>query len=795
MTEHLGEQSLGISQSVRENLPAQLTTFIGREREIRALRAMLQQPEVRLVTLTGVGGVGKTRLGLKIAAELLDVFPDGVFYVSLAPISDPGLVIPTIAETLGIREVGDRILLDLLKAYLHDRSMLLLLDNFEQVIAASVQAADLLTACPKLKVVVTSRSVLHVQGEQEFHVPPLTIPDPKDKADLEALSQYESVALFLQRAHAALPDFHLNETNAATIAEICMQLEGLPLAIVLAAARIKLLPPQALLARLEHRLNVLTSGSRDLPVRHQTLRNMIAWSYHLLNMREQRLFRHFSVFVGGCTLEAVEAVCYETKQEMSSALDEVASLVDKSLLLQVAREGEARLMMLKTIREYGLEILQESGEAEHVQNVHAGYFLNMAEELGTHYFDNLATEALDRLEREFENLRTALTWLAESGEIGQALRLAVALWWFWYARGHLSEGRRWLEQLLSKNEGVTSSLIAKALNDVGWFAYQQDDYAKSKEWLDEALNISRQIGDKKEIGISLHRLSLVAWREEDYPSLQTYSDEALIIFNELGDKEGIADTLLLLSETYFQSEDYENCSKLIEQAMALFRELGDQWAIAYSLIEQADAVFMQGDLITARTLTEESLSISIELGYMSVIAYGLEHLAEISSAMDEPVRAAQLWGTEEALRDGEIARGSFLRNMPSIVHESYMRSLADVRERLGDEAFAIAWAEGRAMTPAQALAAQASMPAHKSAPAKRASKHPAKVRSIPSDELTEREVEVLRLVARGLTNEQVAEKLFISPRTVNSHLTSIYAKIDVTSRSGATRYAIENKLV
>ncbi|HXX78900.1 MAG TPA: LuxR C-terminal-related transcriptional regulator, partial [Ktedonobacteraceae bacterium] len=685
--------------------------------------------------------------------------------------------------------------LDLLKAYLHDKSMLLLLDNFEQVIAAAVQVADLLASCTKLKVLVTSRSVLHVRGEQEFPVPSLTTPDPKEQSDLQMLSQYESVALFLQQAHAALPDFQLNETNAATIAKICMQLDGLPLAIELAAARIKLLPPQALLARLEHRLRVLTGGSRDVPARHQTLRNTIGWSYQLLGTHEQRLFRRLAVFVGGCSLEAVEAVCYETQQESHSSLDQIASLIDKSLLQQVAREGESRLMMLETIREFGLEILHESGEAEQIHNAHARYFLSMAEELGSHYFDAQATVTLDLLEREFENLRTALTWLAESGETELALRLAVTLWWFWYARGHLSEGRRWVEQLLRYSDGITAALRAKALNDVGWFAYQQDDYAQAKKWFNEGLSIARQIGGKKETGVSLHRLSLVAWREEDYLPLQTYSDEALIIFNELGDKEGIADTLLLLSETFFQSEDYENSYRMREQAMALFRDLGDQWAIAYSLIELADVVFMQGDAVIARKLTEESLSISIDLGYMSVIAYGLEHLAKISAAMDEPVRAAQLWGTEEALRDGEIAKGSFLRNMPSINHESYIRSMAAVRNRLGDEAFAIAWAEGRAMTPAQALAAQGSVPTRKSAPAKRLSKHPAWLRTSPSHELTEREAEVLRLVARGLTNEQVARQLFISPRTVNSHLTTIYAKIGVSSRSGATRYAIENKLV
>ena len=331
MTEWIAEQSIWNRKNERHNLPAQLTTFIGRRREVAIVRALLQRPEVRLVTLTGTGGVGKTRLGLQVAIEVLDEFVEGVYFVSLAPISDPDLVVPTIAEILEIREVGDRILVDLLKAYLRDKCLLLLLDNFEQVLAAAVQVSDLLLACPQLKVIVTSRAVLHVRGEQEFSVSPLAVPDPQHLPDLVALSQYEAVTLFLQRAQAAMPDFQMNEANAATIAEICIHLDGLPLAIELAAARIKLLPPQAMLTRLEQRLHILTGGPRDVPVRQQTLRNTIAWSYHLLDTQEQQLFRRLSVFVGDCTLEAVECVCYETQQEALSALSEIASLLDKSL--------------------------------------------------------------------------------------------------------------------------------------------------------------------------------------------------------------------------------------------------------------------------------------------------------------------------------------------------------------------------------------------------------------------------------------------------------------------------------
>ncbi len=793
MTEHLRDQSISNWQVVRENLPAQLTTFIGREKEVSAVSALLRRPEVRLVTLTGTGGVGKTRLGLQVAAEVLDDFTEEVFFVSLAPISDPSLVIPTITEVLGIREIGDRILLDLLKAYLQEKHLLLLLDNFEQVMGAAVQVTDLLAACPQLKMLVTSRAVLHVRGEQEFTVPPLAIPDPKHLPDLMVLSQYEAVALFLQRVQAVMPDFHMTDANAAAIAEICIRLDGLPLAIELAAVRVKLLPPQALLTRLVHRLHLLTGGARDVPVRQQTLRNTIAWSYQLLDTHEQRLFRRLSVFVGGCTLEAVEAVCYELQEEALSALGEIASLLDKSLLQQVAQEGEARLLLLETIREYGLECLRESGETQLIQSSHSRYYLSLAEELEPQYFGAQATAVLDQLEGEHENLRAALTWLAESGEKELALRLAGALWWFWFARSHLSEGWHWFELLLSSSEGVAASVRAKALIDVGWFANQQQDYAHAKTWLNEGLRLSRQFGDKQQTGCALFRLGLVAWNETDFAATQALAEEALTMFNDVCDKYGIADTLILLSFSDMERGEYARARDLAEQALSLFRELGYQWSIAYTLRGLARVTLLQGDAVTARKLTEESLALSIESGYMGGITFGLEHLAEISAALGEPVRAAQLGGTEEALRDGVIAIGSFMPNLPSIQRERYNRSMAAVHNLLGEKAFATAWAEGRAMTPAQALAAlESEVIPYTFTPSGQSSTPPAKSPPTFPDGLTAREVEVLRLVAQGLTDVQIADHLIISPRTVNSHLTSIYGKIQVSSRAAATRYAIEH---
>ena len=488
-------------------VPAILTPLVGREQDVASICTLLARPEVRLLTLLGVGGIGKTRLVIQVASQLRDRFADGVCFVGLASIRDPSLVISSIAHALGLQEGGEQPLVETVTTWLRDKRFLLLLDNFEQIVSAAPLLVDLLAACPRLVILVTSREVLRLSPEQLFPVPPLALPDLAQRIEQEELAQYAAVSLFLQRAQAIKPDFMLTQANGRAIAELCVRLDGLPLALELAAARIRLLPPQALLARLAQRFQVLTGGSRTLPQRQQTLHNTLQWSYDLLNEEEQRLFRHLSVFVGGCTLEAAEAVCGTSSDAAvsmeGSMLDAVASLIDKSLLHQTEQEGgEPRLAMLETIREFGREALVASGEAEVTQRAHAAYYLALAEEAEPRLTGAGRGRWLERLQCEHENLRAALARLMEHKEWEAALRLGGALVHFWWMRGYLSEGRTKLARALAGSRGVVATpLRAKALCAAGTLAARQGDYVQAEILCGESLALFRALDDPEAAGL------------------------------------------------------------------------------------------------------------------------------------------------------------------------------------------------------------------------------------------------------------------------------------------------------
>ena len=617
------------------NIPVQRTGFVGREKEVAAAKEMLLRPDVRLVTVTGPGGIGKTRLGVEVASGLAERFPGGVHFVPLSALRDAGLIASVIVQTLGIRETGGQSPLETLQKYLQEPSrgpMLLLLDNFEHVIAAAPAVAELLAMAPQLKILVTSRAALHVYGEHEFPVPPLALPDAQTARAPEALGQFPAVALFVQRAAAVKPDFELNRENATAVVEICARLDGLPLAIELAAARVKVLSPSAMRTRLASRLQLLTGGARDLPQRQQTLRSAIDWSYDLLSAAEQKLFCRLAVFVGGCTLEGVEAVC-DTKGDLNlDLLDGTESLVDKSLLQRVEQaNGESRFVMLETIREYALEKLQANGEDKLTKRAHAAYCLVLAEEEATEQSGAERAEWHDRFALEHDNFRAALQWLAESGDADWGLRLGTALFRFWEGCEYFAEGRDSLERLLKIPKAAPPSRArARALFSAGVLAGEQGDYDASDALMGESLDVARKLGDTQGVAVSLNARAVNARDRGNLVMAHALFDESLLLWKELGDRKAVARALSNLAIVVNSQGDYSRARELYAECLAIFEALGDRTGVAWSLNHQGDAAREQGDVADARNLYQQALAIFRELGDRWGIAGTLADLGTLA---------------------------------------------------------------------------------------------------------------------------------------------------------------------
>jgi len=842
------------------NFPVSLTALIGREQVCETAAEMLLRPDIRILTLTGTGGVGKTRLALAIAANLPDIFPDGIYFVPLSSISDPDLVIPAVAQVLGIKEPGDVPLFTSLKSFLREKRMVLLLDNFEQVIAAAPSLSALLLACPQLKLLVTSRAVLRIQGEHEFVVPPLPLPDLDHLPALEDLARWSAITLFMQRAQAVRPGFQITEANAHDIAAICVRLDGLPLAIELAAARIKLLPPRALLLRLEHRLQVLTGGSSDMPARHQTLRATIAWSYELLDEQEQRLFRHLAVFTGGCPLAAIEAICATLGDITIPVLDGVTALLDKSLILQIERgDDEPRLSLLETVREYGVERMVAHEELARTCDAHAHYYLGLAEEADLASYGADTTLWLDRQEQENDNFRAALRWALEQKKLELALRLAGALSRFWFLRGYLREGLRWLTHGLEGSEDGAAAVRAKAFYGAGVFAGLLNDYKRSESFCQQSLKLCRELEDARGQVLALWMLGRIAVERNDYAAARVLGERALAVAQKARDAWGSAFSFHCLGTAAFYQGEYERAQLLLEDCLQSFKKANDPYFIAEAYRRLADVFFAQGDdaltqqfieeclalvqrmktkwgiawglsilgqvalhhgeytqarsllaeclaihkevwdqkgiaqatallakvaaaqqdYTAARALYKECLELALKVGDRWFIAAHLEGLGETVANQGEDAWAARLWGMAEKLRQ-EIGAP-----MPLVACANYERMVAKVRINLGEARFNALRAEGQEMSPQQALVSQSPLLTRQQ-------------NSLTAPEpvgLTRRELEVLRLVARGLTNAQIAEQLMISHATVNAYLRSIYSKMSVSSRTGAMRYAIDHHLI
>lgn len=750
----------------RSNLPGQLTSFVGRETELVDVRGLLAA--TRLLTLTGPGGTGKTRLALEAASQATESYAGGTWLVELGTLHDPQLLPQAIATSLGLREEPDQQILQTVVEALRPQHALLILDNCEQM-ASQIGAfvVTLLRACPYLTVLATSQQPLSVEGESVWPVPPLKTPDP-DVAQVspDALGKFESVRLFVERARKRRPELAITTGNAQAIAHLCRRLDGIPLAIELAAARANVLTVEQIVERLDERFRLLVSPNQATPTRHKTLEGMMDWSYGLLSEPEKALLRGLSVFAGGATLDSVVAVAGGELDELHT-IDLLAGLVDKSLLTVEEHSGEARYRMLETIRAYAVAKAEQARELGALRDRHLQRYVILAEGTEDALLTSHQPTWLARLDHEHDNLRAALGWgtdRAQSEESGTAslrrpalaLRLAGALVWFWYFRGHLTEGRSWLEKALAaSNSGKRNVDRAKALSAAGALAYLQSELGVARTRLEESLDIWREVNDLRGTAFALTFLGRTLSRQQDVAG-RAMGEESVKLFRQIGDQWGLALSLDFLGELAREESDDTAARTMHDESLALYKELGHRWGVALELSHYAQVALQRGDYAAARERLEESLGIQREVGDKWMLAWTLLNLGEVLSGQGDQEGARSMF-QESLLLFGQVGDSEGKRSA-----EGALERLQEAPVGGGSAPQKVVRAEGKVISA--------------------------------QDDLTQREVEVLRLLAQGLSDAQIAERLVLSIRTVQAHARSIYSKLGIASRSAATRYAIEHNL-